>query len=146
MNFQRDLSLLFKRREGMYKRLPLKTREEKRARKGKRAVISSFLCVCVCVCLFYCAKRNFVFLCVECVFLSMSVFLKQKGAKRRKKTRDFSCLCVFEFFSFCSPLLLLLQKIRDTNIFASSLGAAFLKKQPKKTTKKKKKRGQRSFN
>ena len=66
MNFQRDLSLLFKRREGIYIRLPLKTREEKRERKRKREVISSFLslCVFVRVCLFYCAKRNFVFLCV----------------------------------------------------------------------------------
>ena len=57
----------------------------------------------------------------------MSVFLKQKGAKRRKKTRDFSCLCVFEFFSFFSPLLLL-QKIRDTQIFSLLLwGLLFLK-------------------
>ena len=129
MNFQRDLSLLFKRREGMYKRLPLKTREEKRARKGKRAVISSFLSPCVCVfvrvCLFYCAKRNFVFLCVECVFLSMSVFLKQKGAKRRKKTRDFSCLCVFEFFSFCSPLFFFFNNSRHKHFRFFSGGCFF---------------------
>ena len=121
MNFQRDLSLLFKRREGMYKRLPLKTREEKRERKRKRAVLSSFLCVCVCVCacVFILLRKEEFCLSVRrvCVSLSMCVFLKQKGAKRRKKTRDFSCLCVFEFFSFCSPLFFFFKKF-ETHKFS----------------------------
>ena len=80
---------------------------------------------------------------IVCVSLDICFFEAKRGG--RKKTRDFSCLCVFEFFSFFSPLLL--QKIRDTQIFSLLLwGLLFLKKQPKKTKKKKKKRGKRSFN
>ena len=126
MNFQRDLSLLFKRREGMYKRLPLKTREEKRARKRKRAVISSFLslsvCVCVCACVFILLRKEEFCLSVRIVCVSLDVCFFEAKRGGRKKTRD-SCLCVFEFFSFFSPLLLL-QKF-DTKIFSLLLWLLF---------------------
>ena len=93
MNFQRDLSLLFKRREGMYKRLPLKTREEKRARKGKRAVISSFLCVCVCV--FILLRKEEFCLSVRrvCVSLDVCFFEAKRGEKEKKDERLFLFVC-----------------------------------------------------
>ena len=97
MNFQRDLSLLFKRREGMYKRLPLKTREEKRARKRTRVVISSFLCVCVCVCacVFILLRKEEFCLSVRlvCVSLDVCFFEAKRGEKEKKDERLFLFVC-----------------------------------------------------
>ena len=90
MNFQRDLSLLFKRREGMYIRLPLKTREEKRERKRKRVVISSFLSLCVCACVFILLRKEEFCLSVRIVCVSLDVCFFEAKRGGRKKTRD-SC-------------------------------------------------------
>ena len=95
MNFQRDLSLLFKRREGMYKRLPLKTREEKRARKRKRVVISSFLSLCVCACVFILLRKEEFCLSVRlvCVSLDVCFFEAKRGEKEKKDERLFLFVC-----------------------------------------------------
>ena len=134
MNFQRDLSLLFKRREGIYIRLPLKTREEKRARKRKRVVISSFLSLCVCACVFILLRKEEFCLSVRIVCVSLDVCFFEAKRGGRKKTRD-SCLCVFEFLSFFSPLILL-QNSRHKNFLSSSL-AAFLKNIRRRRRRKK---------
>jgi hypothetical protein len=134
MNFQRDLSLLFKRREGIYIRLPLKTREEKRERKRKRVVISSFLSLCVCACVFILLRKEEFCLSVRIVCVSLDVCFFEAKRGGRKKTRD-SCLCVFEFFSFFSPLLLL-QKF-DTKIFSLLLWLLFLKNIRRRRRRKK---------
>ena len=95
MNFQRDLSLLFKRREGMYKRLPLKTREEKRERKRKRVVISSFLSLCVCACVFILLRKEEFCLSVRlvCVSLDVCFFEAKRGEKEKKDERLFLFVC-----------------------------------------------------
>ena len=115
-----------------------KTREKKKARSYFQLSLS----LCVCACVFILLRKEEFCLSVRIVCVSLDVCFFEAKRGGRKKTREFSCLCVFEFFSFFSPLLLL-QKF-ETQKFSLFFSGCFFKKHPKKK-KKKKKRGKKSF-